>query len=33
MVLTRPRGVFVRRSLRWRGPKEIASVPTTENTG
>ena len=33
VVLTRPRGVFVRRSLRWRGPREIAPVPTTENTG
>src|SRR3989454_4078586 len=29
VVLTRPRGVFVRRSLRWRRPKEIAPVPTT----
>ena len=28
VILTRPRGVFVRRSLRWRRSKEIAPVPT-----
>jgi len=33
VVLTRPRGIFVRRSLRWRRPTEIAPVPTTESSG
>jgi len=33
VVLTHPRGVFVRRSLRWRGPREIAPVPTSGKTG
>ena len=28
VILTRPRGVFVRRSLRWKRSKEIAPVPT-----
>jgi branched-chain amino acid transport system permease protein len=33
VVLTRPRGVFVRRSFRWRRSREIAVAPTTERTG
>lgn len=33
VVLTRPRGFLVRRSLRWRRPREIAPVPTTASTG
>jgi branched-chain amino acid transport system permease protein len=33
VVLTRPRGIFVRRSLRWRRPREIAAPPTTEGPG
>ena len=33
VVLTYPRGVLVRRSLRWRRPREIAIGPTTGSAG
>jgi branched-chain amino acid transport system permease protein len=33
VVLTRPRGVLVRPSLRWRRPRDVTPVPTTQITG